>query len=179
MEILLNGVRDTWFPRSDLCPAQVDIDSELGMMGCKHGALTLPPLPHPLWGLTHVYTDTGANRMSCMGRMGVYGPKWPRSGSVPLIWLGLVVLEHHQSVCSPALRTLFSVGGPLFTQRSPPWVCPDPAHIHSSCRRTVCFNRLRELSSSPSAEGASPILTVPGPLVYGNLEYCFVKEKLN
>lgn len=42
MEILLNGIIDTWFPRSDLCPAQVDTYSELGMMGCKQHVLTPP-----------------------------------------------------------------------------------------------------------------------------------------
>lgn len=44
MESLLNGVRDSWFPRHDRCLAQVDTYSELGMMG----VLT------PFWELARV-----------------------------------------------------------------------------------------------------------------------------
>lgn len=110
MEIFLNAIIDPWFPRSDLCSAQVDIYWELGMMGYKHHALD------PLQGAhSCLHCTAGAKRTSCMAEMGLWSAMakvrqcpsiltwaapWPCALFAPLYYWPQSLLT---ALCSPEL----------------------------------------------------------------------------
>lgn len=79
---------------------------------------------------------------------------------------------------SPTVLTSLSIGRPLSTQSWPQWVHPE-AGLHTLFLLDgLLLGGSDDLSSSPLLEGPSPSWQVQCPTMDGNLEYCFVKKKV-